>query len=82
MAAKNSALHQRNKLHFKIFKIDFIFLWQNLFHNITDFCCRFFNQTNAALLSIKVVLFQKQYKVLLISKLLNCLLLFYLYYLH
>ncbi len=81
MAAKNSALHQRNKLHFKIFKIDIIFLWQNLFHNITDFCC-IFNQTNAALLSINVVLFQKQYKVLLISKLLNCLLLFYLYYLH
>ncbi len=51
--AENSALHHRNKLHFKnIFKYKTVLLTLNYISQYSNFYC-IFNQINAALVSIR-----------------------------
>ncbi len=51
--AENSALHHRNKLHFKIYLKRNQLIWNKIiFHNITVYCI--YDQINAALVSIRV----------------------------
>ncbi len=62
---KNSALHHRNKLHFKIYTNwnQFIYIC-TIFHNVTDF----FYQINAALVNIR-----EKYTIGLQSTAMHCL---------
>ncbi len=51
--AENSALHQKNKLHLEVIKLEISFLTAIQFHNILLFLL-YFSQVNAALVSIKM----------------------------